>query len=355
VVSDGWHPHTGGVWQIDKCDYTYKYRCMSEQYEKLRDFLLNEMRMSHIYQPVMLIELLCREGSASASQIAKALLSRDVSQVEYYEHITKNMVGKVLTNSRGITSKDKNQYSLIGFESLDDQEKSQLVELCESKIDGFLEKRKDPWGHRRKSSGYISGTIRYRVLSRAKFRCELCGISAEHKALEVDHIVPRNKEGTDDESNLQSLCYSCNAMKRDRDDTDFRQVKESYENRESGCLFCEVPKERFIAENELAYAILDAFPVTDLHTLIIPKRHVDDFFSLYQPERNAIQQLLEERRQEIIDSDNTVTGFNVGNNIGEDGGQTIMHCHTHLIPRRTGDVAEPRGGIRGVIPEKQKY
>ena len=328
---------------------------MSDSFDQLSDFIRNQMRMSHIYQPVMLIELLRREGSASSSQIAKALLSRDGSQVEYYENITKNMVGKVLTKSRGITSREKNQYSLIGFDGLSDEEKTKLIELCESSIEEFLEKRKDPWSHRRKSSGYISGTVRYRVLSRAKFRCELCGISADHKALEVDHIVPRNKGGSDDESNLQSLCYSCNAMKRDTDDTDFRQIKESYEYRESGCLFCEIPADRVIAENELAYAILDAFPVTEQHTLVIPKRHVEDFFSLYQPERNAIQQLLDERRQAILDSDTTVTGFNVGNNIGEDGGQTVMHCHTHLIPRRSGDTADPRGGVRGVIPEKQKY
>ena len=328
---------------------------MSKSYEELSDFILNQMSMSHIYQPVMLIELLCREGSASSSQIAKALLSRDVSQVEYYERITKNMVGRVLTKNRGITSRDKNQYSLIGFAGLTDEEKTQLIELCESSIQNYLETHKDPWSHRRKSSGYISGTIRYRVLSRAKRRCELCGISADHKALEVDHIVPRNKGGSDDESNLQSLCYSCNAMKRDTDDTDFRQVLESYAYRKSGCLFCEIPADRVVAENELAYAILDAFPVTEQHTLVIPKRHVEDFFSLYQPERNAIQQLLDERRQAILDSDTTVTGFNVGNNIGEDGGQTIMHCHTHLIPRRKGDMSDARGGVRGVIPDKQKY
>lgn len=120
--------------------------------------------------------------------------------------------------------------------------------------------------------------MRYKILKRAKFRCELCGISAEPKALEVDHIVPRNSGGTDDESNLQSLCYSCNSMKRDRDDTDFREVNLSYENRETGCLFCEMPKERIIAENELAYTVYVAFPVTNLHTLVIPKRHISDFF-----------------------------------------------------------------------------
>ena len=110
-----------------------------------------------------------------------------------------------------------------------------------------------------------------------------------------------------------------------------------------------------MAENELAYAILDAYPVTDQHTLVIPKRHVEDCFRLYQPESNAMQQLLEVRRDAIMASDSTVTGFNVGNNVGEDGGQTIKHCHTHLIPRRAGDMADPKGGVRGVIPEKRKY
>jgi ATP adenylyltransferase len=105
----------------------------------------------------------------------------------------------------------------------------------------------------------------------------------------------------------------------------------------------------------LAYAILDAFPVTELHTLIIPKRHTEDFFSLFQPERNAVQSLLEQRRDEILATDPSVTGFNVGNNVGVTAGQTVMHCHTHLIPRRKGDAQDPRGGVRGVIHDKQRY
>ena len=144
-------------------------------------------------------------------------------------------------------------------------------------------------------------------------------------------------------------------MKRDTDDTDFRMISESYEKRVEGCIFCEMPKEKVIAENELAYAIVDTFPVTKHHTLIIPKRHTSDFFSLYQPERNAIQSLLEQIRGDILEIDPSVSGFNVGNNIGETAGQTVMHCHTHLIPRRDGDTSNPRGGVRGVIPDKQNY
>ena len=328
---------------------------MSEAFDLLSEFILKKMRMSHIYQPSMLIELLTNNGEATTEEVAKQLLGRDQSQVDYYKHVTKSMVGKVLTQSRKITSKKDDKYYLNGFGDLSQSEIDRLIVLCEESINNFLSKREDPWSHRRKSTGYISGSIRYKILSRAKFRCELCGISAEHKALEVDHIVPRNLGGSDDETNLQSLCYSCHAMKRDTDDADFRHIKETYNYREPDCLFCNIPEDRVVDENELAYAVYDAFPVTAYHTLVIPKRHVSDYFGLYQPERNALHQLLESCKKKILELDNDISGFNVGNNIGKDGGQTIMHCHTHLIPRRKGDTANPSGGVRGVIPDKQSY
>ena len=325
-------------------------------FEKLRDFITKQMRMSQIYQPVMLIELLQNGGMASRDQIAKAILSHDSSQIEYYEHITLNMVGKVLTNNRGITERNNRDYYLKGFDNLSSTEVQDLIDLCRQKIESFKEARGEKiWSHRRKSSGYISGTLRYDILKNAKFRCELCGITAEQKALEVDHIVPRKHGGSDDKSNLQALCYSCNAMKRDRDDTDFRNVKDSYASRQDGCIFCELSEDRILEENELAIAVRDAFPVTALHTLVIPKRHVADYFELYQPERNAMQQLLESQRFKLLEEDQSITGFNVGNNVGESAGQTVMHCHTHLIPRRAGDVGSPAGGIRGVIADKQRY
>jgi diadenosine tetraphosphate (Ap4A) HIT family hydrolase len=192
-------------------------------------------------------------------------------------------------------------------------------------------------------------------LKQARFRCELCGISAGEKALEADHIIPRIHGGSDDITNLQALCYSCNAMKRDRDTTDFRAIHESYSNRESGCLFCEVHSETVISENELAYTIRDGFPVSPMHTLIIPKRHVATFFELGQAEINACTFLLKEQKTAIEVEDKSVDGFNVGMNNGTSAGQTINHCHIHLIPRRSGDVSNPRGGVRHVIPGKGDY
>lgn len=324
-------------------------------FRRLSDFIQNEMRMSHVYQPVMLKALLTNRGEASVREIAKALLSEDQSQIEYYEQITKRMVGRVLTTNRGITTKTGDVYVLNGFSELSKGEQEELVALCDGKIAKFLESRSDPWSHRRQTDGYVPGTLRYEILKRAKFRCELCGISAEEKALEVDHIIPRNHGGVDDAFNLQALCYSCNATKRDRDDTDFRGIAEQYEERMPGCIFCEMPPDRIIGENRLSVAFRDGHPVTGLHTLVIPKRHVADFFDLFQPERNAVLSLLDEMRLEIQNADPTVTGFNVGANAGKDAGQTVFHCHVHLIPRRSGDVADPRGGVRGVIPDMQSY
>jgi ATP adenylyltransferase len=245
---------------------------------------------------------------------------------------------------------------LVGFENLNPSQIDKLKQMCLQRLDAFLEQRGNKvFDHRRKSAGYISGTIRYEVLKRAKFHCELCGITADEKALEVDHILPKNKGGADDLSNFQALCYSCNAMKRDRDDTDFHSVRESYKHREQCCLFCNPSPEKVLSENELAYVFQDGFPVTAGHLLIVPKRHVSNYFDLGQAEVNACSRLLKQQQEKSKEEDSTIDGFNVGVNVGEAAGQTIMHCHIHLIPRRDGDVPDPVGGVRNTIPGKGNY
>jgi ATP adenylyltransferase len=124
---------------------------------------------------------------------------------------------------------------------------------------------------------------------------------------------------------------------------------------DSSCLFCTIPPERVIATNALAYAIRDGFPVTAGHTLVIPKRHAIDYFDLSQADLLACDSLLRDLRSAILAEDPTVEGFNIGMNAGEVAGQTIFHCHIHLIPRRKGDVENPRGGVRHLIPGKGFY
>lgn len=121
------------------------------------------------------------------------------------------------------------------------------------------------------------------------------------------------------------------------------------------CLFCEIPAERVISQNAYAYAIFDNFPVTNGHTLIIVKRHVPDYFSLSPEEVTACHELMILARGDILRDDALVDGFNVGMNAGAVAGQTIFHCHIHLIPRRSGDVENPRGGVRHLIPGKGSY
>ena len=121
------------------------------------------------------------------------------------------------------------------------------------------------------------------------------------------------------------------------------------------CLFCNSEKSGCAHENELAYASYDSYPVSEYHCLIIPKRHIKDYFDLSYEELIACNKLIKIVKKEITNKDTSVKGFNLGTNIGKVSGQSILHCHFHLIPRREGDVENPQGGVRSVIPKKQHY
>ncbi|MCY4034216.1 MAG: HIT family protein [Hyphomicrobiales bacterium] len=272
----------------------------------LKSFILETMQMSHVYQPVMLRVLLDRGGYASTDEIAKALLGHDPFQVECYKKRTKNMVGRILTN-HGIVEPIKDGKRIVGYklnaDSLSKIEIATLKRFCDSRLNEFIEKRGDSVWRRRR-----------------------------------DADSPKDEASSKDEAS-------------------FRNALESRQEQEytSNCLFCKINPDRVVAENELCYAIRDGFPVTPLHTLVVPKRHVANYFNLYQSELEAIHVMLDEQHADIPQQDKTVTGFNLGINAGSDAGQTIFHAHIHLIPRRYGDVSDPRGGVRGTIPSKQKY
>ena len=122
------------------------------------------------------------------------------------------------------------------------------------------------------------------------------------------------------------------------------------------CIFCKKINCKILKQLKYFFIIRDtAYPVTEHHTLIITNRHVSDFFELNNEENIELNQILKDQKKELKVLDGKITGFNVGVNVGKDAGQSIMHCHIHLIPRRKGDVEDPRGGVRGVIPERQKY
>tara|TARA_X000001036_G_scaffold426927_1_gene454919 strand:- start:505 stop:906 length:402 start_codon:yes stop_codon:yes gene_type:complete len=126
-------------------------------------------------------------------------------------------------------------------------------------------------------------------------------------------------------------------------------------NPNNPCIFCDTQRQKIIFENKLIYATYDSYPVSKFHSLIIPKRHIDNYFKLSKEELISINQIIHKIKNEIDDKDKSVKGFNIGTNSGKVAGQTIMHCHIHLIPRRKDDVINPQGGVRAVISSKQHY
>ena len=120
------------------------------------------------------------------------------------------------------------------------------------------------------------------------------------------------------------------------------------------CPFCCLVQPRILLQNEFAAAFLDGFPIADGHALVVPKRHVACLFELTEEEQAAVWSLVAQVRTKLI-TELHPDGFNVGLNDGEAAGQTVMHAHVHVIPRRLGDSEDPRGGVRWVLPKKAQY
>jgi diadenosine tetraphosphate (Ap4A) HIT family hydrolase len=120
------------------------------------------------------------------------------------------------------------------------------------------------------------------------------------------------------------------------------------------CPFCQLPPERITSGNELGIVVRDAYPVSPGHTLIIPRRHIGSFFDLTPEERTGLFDLLDRARAEL-ECSHQPRGYNIGINDGPAAGQTVPHLHIHLIPRYSGDLPDPRGGVRWVMPEKARY
>lgn len=120
------------------------------------------------------------------------------------------------------------------------------------------------------------------------------------------------------------------------------------------CIFCNLEEVKVIIENEGAQAIFDTFPVNEGHMLIIPKKHTETYFEVSESEKKLLWDLVEECKV-YLDRRFNPDGYNIGINNGITAGQSIMHLHIHLIPRYIGDIDNPKGGVRGVIPSKRIY
>jgi len=133
---------------------------------------------------------------------------------------------------------------------------------------------------------------------------------------------------------------------KSREDNSCMRVTDKEFN--EACIFCAASKEHYLMENDHAFAIPDKYPITDGHTLIIPKRHFADYFDSMKAEHDAIYDLLKSRGKKLAETDPQIEGFDIGVNVGEIAGQKVFHCHIHLIPRRKGD--SPKWGDRSNSP-----
>jgi len=189
-------------------------------FEELVDFIEHRMRMSHIYQPLLIRTLVDAGGTATLRQVAMAFLDRDESQIVYYEDRIKKMPLPVLKR-HGIVDRKGDLISL-SVQSLSFQERAEIMALCEQKLGAFLKQRGlGTWDYRLLETDPVPSDIRYQVLASYKGRCALCGATSKERRIEVDHIVPRSKGGSNDISNLQALCDECNRGKSNKDDTKF--------------------------------------------------------------------------------------------------------------------------------------
>lgn len=322
-------------------------------FEELKQFLAEDMKMQQVYQPVLIQTLIESGGTATVRQLAQKFLSLDESQLDYYERRLKGMPIPVLKR-HGIVDKDGILVSLNAKGTLTVEQRAELIGLCQIRLQRFVAERGLAiWDYRMMEGDPVPDSVRYRVLKEAEGRCALCGATRDDAPLHVDHIVPRNKGGSNDYENLQVLCQKCNTSKRDQDDTDFRRLPAETDE---DCLFCgEEIESRIVNRVGNAFAIKDRFPVTSGHHLVIPRRHFADYFQSTSMEIANVHDLLRVTSRHLREEDSSIEGFNIGVNSGSAAGQTIPHCHFHLIPRRSGDTEIPEGGVRGAVPGMMSY
>ncbi|MGD0153413.1 MAG: HNH endonuclease [Thermacetogeniaceae bacterium] len=252
-------------------------------FEELVDFIENKMKMSHVYQPLLIKSLVEAGGTATVRQLATAFLTQDESQLLYYEKRIKEMPIKVLSRHEII----KRQGDLVSLttNTLTFVERAKIKMHCEQRLQEYVQKRGlSLWDYRLSEDDPVPDSLRFQALKASGGRCALCGATKEERPLDVDHIIPRSRGGKNELSNLQVLCSKCNRSKGNKDDTDFRVPKDLPPE---ACVFCDPEKlSQKVAQNETVYAIEDNYPVSPNHTLVIPLRHTPDYFTMTSQERH---------------------------------------------------------------------
>jgi hypothetical protein len=192
------------------------------RFSALLEFIRTKMKMSHIYQPFVISQLLESGGQATVRQLAQAMAYRDEALLLLYEDRI-NRYPMAVLKRHGVVTKDANGLVTLNVDRLTYEQRAELKAACEQRIGDFLSQRGlTTWDYSLIETDPVPTSIRYEVLKRDGGKCLLCGVSAKDKPLHVDHIQPKSKHGTNDLDNLQTLCWECNNGKGNKDNTNFR-------------------------------------------------------------------------------------------------------------------------------------
>lgn len=292
-------------------------------YDELEEFIHRKMKMTHIYQPIMIRALLeSRDNKATVEDIARKFLNNDESQLNYYKKITKRWP-HITLRKRGVVSYEKGTYTMLLDRKLTRNQRRRLKELCDLRLDEFIDK--DPWikKFREMDKRWVTSGLRYDVLSRSRGVCVACGARSTEAMLHVDHIIPRSLGGRTEPGNLQALCSTCNTQKRNRDERNFLRDHYRLKFRRSGCPLC---KAKDVMTNELARAVRPREPLADGHVVVAPGRHVGSFMELIPAERqlclNMVDGVIERMREDTGAKRFDVTGFD----------RSADHFHVDVVP-----------------------
>lgn len=290
----------------------------------MANFIQKKMRMTHIYQPMMIKTLLESNDTASVEDIARGFLNEDKTQLNYYMKIVRRWPHDTLTRKHKIAKYDKatKKYALL-LDDISQQQRRRLIEMCELRLQEFIDK--DPWiqKFRELDKRSMSGSLRYDILAKSKGVCVACGAKSQDAFLHVDHIIPVSLGGVTEPDNLQALCDKCNMQKRNRDNTDFLLWQKRLEFKHGQCDLCKKPLGA--TSNSMAYVIKDK-----TRSLIIPHRHVGSFVDMIPAEKQLcltlVDQAIECMRQDPHTDRFDVHGF--------DGAHSSGHCRISITQIR---------------------
>ena len=287
-------------------------------YDSLERFLKYTMSMTHVYQPLMIRKLLTSGNTATKEEIALEFISQDRSLLEYYKDRTMKWPKKTLEKHNVVSYKRSNMKFTLLLETITDEQRTSLVYLCNKHIAQYMEKYRNRYGIKNPRTP-VQGSMKYDVFKKSRGTCCACGVTTADAELVADHIMPVSHGGKTVLDNLQALCRSCNAAKRDRDDLDFLNEHKRLKYRKRDCWFCHaIPT----IDGNLAFAA----KTESQNMIVAPKSHVSAFSDMIPAEKNDCLDLMETVRSNLQSNDKALEWLDVRLNTRDE------HCHISMVP-----------------------